>query len=204
MEKKKELKDELKDKLVAPNYDKDADSPKESPEIMSYAQMILRVRENERFLFLQKEKMQIRRNFEDHEYRELGEEVAKDIARVESLKEEAKSAAADFKTQITNLSNMIKNNSRKISEGFEMEPITVEVHLDYETKKRVYINPLNEEILKEMDFRMEDFQRRLEIDQEVSIPGEPKPVPTNLGMDMAAIFDVTPVKEDDIHEEAEM
>ena len=81
-----------------------------------------------------------------------------------------KALRLDFKTQIANLNNMIKLNSRKISEGFEMEPITVEVHLDYETKKRIYVNPLDGSILKEMDFRMEDFQRRIEVETEDPLP----------------------------------
>lgn len=164
----------------------------------------LKDQEDEQFVFLQNEKIQIRRNFEDQEYRELGEVVAQDIAQVESLKEEAKNSAAYFKTQIANLNNMIKINSRKISEGFEMEPVTVEVHLDYKYKKRIYVNPLNGNVVKEMDFRMEDFQRRIEVDRDETLTGDPTSIPTNLGIDMASIFEVPSTEEDDIHEEAEM
>lgn len=145
---------------------------------------------SDRFSFLQKEKMQARRNFTEVELIELGASVANDHARVEELKDEAKSAAAEYKTQIANLVNMIKNNSRKIIEGFEMEPVTVHVYLDYETKKRIYINPVNGTVMKETDFKMEDFQRKIEIPQ----PGatiaknEDGTYQSDLGLKLAGVF----------------
>lgn len=146
---------------------------------------------SDRFSFLQKEKMQARRNFTEVELIELGASVANDHARVEELKDEAKSAAAEYKTQIANLVNMIKNNSRKIIEGFEMEPITVHVYLDYETKKRIYINPVNGIVMKETDFKMEDFQRKIEVPElGDSISKNPDGTyKSDLGLKLAGIFD---------------
>jgi hypothetical protein len=182
------------DDVSAPNEKESGNFPEpQNPPMGTYPikEVLETAKASDRFSFLQKEKMQARRNFTEVELIELGASVANDHARVEELKDEAKSAAAEYKTQIANLVNMIKNNSRKIIEGFEMEPITVHVYLDYETKKRIYINPVNGIVMKETDFKMEDFQRKIEVPElGDSISKNPHGTyKSDLGLKLAGIFD---------------
>jgi hypothetical protein len=84
-----------------------------------------------------------------------------------SIKEvEKKSAMNQYKDEIDKLDKDIKIASNHVNDGYTFKDFPCELHLNYATKKRMYIEKNTGDVIKEEDFHNSDYQKKLDFEAE--------------------------------------
>lgn len=97
-------------------------------------------------------------HFTEKELREQGQEVARLTQDINTLKDQAKSAAADFKSRIDAKESARNAVSNKLTGGYEMREILAIVQYDPKRSKKVYLHPKTRAVLSERDMTVADWQ----------------------------------------------
>lgn len=132
-----------------------------------------------RIELLHTESVMVNRYFSEEQINELARENARNYTQAEEIKNSAKAAAADYKSQLANINNVIATNSRKINDGFEPVQVMAKVYLDYDRTVRVYIDPQGA-VIKEMPFKPQDYQLKMTMEGI-----EPEKIPVGYAADFA-------------------
>lgn len=143
-----------------------------------------------RIELLHTESVMVNRYFSEEQINELARENARNYTQAEEIKNSAKAAAADYKSQLANINNVIATNSRKINDGFEPVQVMAKVFLDYDRTVRVYVDPQGA-VIKEIPFKPQDYQLKMTIEGV-----EPEKIPVGYAADFAR--DVFGVENEDI------
>lgn len=143
-----------------------------------------------RIELLHTESVMVNRYFSEEQINELARENARNYTQAEEIKNSAKAAAADYKSQLANINNVIATNSRKINDGFEPVQVMAKVFLDYDRTVRVYVDPQGA-VIKEIPFKPQDYQLKMTMEGV-----EPEKIPVGYAADFAR--DVFGVENEDI------
>jgi deoxyribodipyrimidine photolyase len=103
--------------------------------------------------------------FSSEELRDIAETLAIKTQDLESAKDQAKSAAANFKDRIDKISLDVKSAARKYKDSYEMKDIECIVERDFVTGQVRYVRTDNGEIARTHTMTM--GERQMHIDQAI-------------------------------------
>lgn len=105
--------------------------------------------------------------FTDEEVSGMERELRGHLDDIDTLKDQAKQSAQDFKLRITGHDNNVKQLRNKLGTGTETRPLEAIVSFDPKRGKKSFTHPVNGEFIREEDMSPADWQLPLFKKQEV-------------------------------------
>lgn len=100
----------------------------------------------------------IRHEFTHEEKEQIADLICNTQQEKEKLEDEKKAANKHFSSQIEKLEGTISNNAKMHRQGYELQDKECYLHLDFETKARIYTDIETGDILHSEPMVSEDFQ----------------------------------------------
>ncbi len=100
----------------------------------------------------------IRHEFTHEEKEQIADLICNTQQEKEKLEDEKKAANKHFSSQIEKLEGTISNNAKMHRQGYELQDKECYLHLDFETKARIYTDIETGDILHSEAMVSEDFQ----------------------------------------------
>jgi hypothetical protein len=118
--------------------------------------------DNERVTLPTKKIREVKHVYDEIELAKNAADTANKLKEKDDVESEKKAAMNDFKERIESLDIAISENGSRYRQGYEMQSIEVETHLDFEHKIKVYTRVGNGEIVDQEQLDPTDYQMRME------------------------------------------
>ena len=105
-------------------------------------------------------------DFTRSEIAEQAQLLAQSVKDLSLKEQEKKSVVAQFKDEIEKIEKQIKIYSNHVNDGYTYKDFSCELHLDFERKKRLYIDKVSQTVVREEDFHNSDFQKQIDFQAE--------------------------------------
>lgn len=104
------------------------------------------------------EEVQAPYHFGPEERADMSDQLRVRLDSIDTIKDQAKSAAADFKLRVTNEENAAKQLRQKLSNGGESRPVRARVEFHVEERMKSLFHPTTGEFIRKDPMQPADFQ----------------------------------------------
>ncbi len=121
-----------------------------------------------------KHNVEIKHIFTVDEMIELRDDLAKTVLELESQKTRKAQIVKQYNAKIEELDDHLSATAHTVNQGYEYRTVDCDVVLDFESKKRLYVDPSSGLVAKTEDLRSTDYQLTLFVGDKEEIDHELK------------------------------